>query len=299
MATLTKSTGTVTLTGAAEKVTLPAVYGWVWIKNMSDGDIFAGLSADISEGADGVMTIPAGECGRIQTDGFLSVYLLGTGKALVVAQNYADCPFKAVKKGGGISEQLGIYPLDPQTGLPYGDIVVPNGVTKLYQTFKNNSNITSVTLSDSVTEVGYLAFSECSNLKSIVWGKSVKTIGQNAFAYCYKLAEVIIPNTVTDISEYAFRLCKVMTKLHIPSSVINLNFRAFANCTALTDVTVGAGFKCDLTLNECTLSADVINGIIANYADNSGKTLTIGSTNLATLTDEDKAAAAAKGLTLA
>lgn len=100
MATLTKSTGTVTLSGAAEKVTLPASYGWVWVKNMSDSDIFAGLSADISEGADGVLTIPSGECGRIQTDGFSSIYLLGTGNALVVAQNYADCPFKLGSKGG-------------------------------------------------------------------------------------------------------------------------------------------------------------------------------------------------------
>ena len=100
MATLTKSTGTVTLSGTAEKVTLPAVYGWVWLKNMSDVDMFAGLSADISEGADGVLTIPAGECGRVQTDGSRSVYLLGSGNALVVAQNYADCPFKAGGKGG-------------------------------------------------------------------------------------------------------------------------------------------------------------------------------------------------------
>ena len=100
MATLTKSTGTVILSGAAEKVTLPAAYGWVWLKNMSESDIFAGLSADISEGADGVMVIPAGECGRIQTDGFDFVYLMGTGNALVVAQNYADCPFKASVKGG-------------------------------------------------------------------------------------------------------------------------------------------------------------------------------------------------------
>ena len=96
MATLTKSTGTVTLSGTAEKVTLPSAYGWVWLKNMSDADMFAGLSADISEGADGVMVIPAGECGRIQTDGFNSIYLVGTGNALVVAQNYAECPFKEV-----------------------------------------------------------------------------------------------------------------------------------------------------------------------------------------------------------
>ena len=104
MATLTRSTGTAVLSGAAEKVTLPASYGWVWVKNMSEGDIFAGLSADISEGADGVLTIPSGECGRIQTDGFNSVYLLGTGNALVVAQNYADCPFKVGGKGGEIPD---------------------------------------------------------------------------------------------------------------------------------------------------------------------------------------------------
>lgn len=100
MATLTKSTGTVTLSGTAEKVTFPAAYGWVWLKNMSDADMFAGLSADISEEADGVMVIPSGECGRIQTDGFNSIYLMGTGNALVVAQNYADCPFKVGVKGG-------------------------------------------------------------------------------------------------------------------------------------------------------------------------------------------------------
>ena len=104
MATLTKSTGTVTLSGAVEKVTLPAVYGWVWVKNMSDADMFVGLSESVSAGADGVMRIPAGECGRVQTDGQDSVYLMGTGNALVVAQNYADCPFKVGGKGGGIPD---------------------------------------------------------------------------------------------------------------------------------------------------------------------------------------------------
>ena len=135
MATLTKSTGTVTLTGSAEKVTLPAAYGWVWLKNMSDADMFAGLSADISEGADGVMTIPAGECGRIQTDGFNSIYLMGTGNALVVAQNYADCPFKAVRKGGE-SPDLSEYAkkTDIPTELP------ANGGSADYATNAGNAN---------------------------------------------------------------------------------------------------------------------------------------------------------------
>ena len=108
MATLTKSIGTVTLAGAAEKVTLPAFYGWVWVKNMSDSDIFAGLSADISEGADGVMTIPSGECGRINMDGSRVFYLLGTGNVQIVGQNYADCPFKVGAKGGEVPAAVAI-----------------------------------------------------------------------------------------------------------------------------------------------------------------------------------------------
>ena len=100
MTTLTKSTGTVTLSGAVEKVVLPAVYGWVWVRNMSEGTILAGLSEDISEGADGVLAILEGEYGRIQTAEFDSFYLLGTGNAVIVAQNYSDCPFKVSGKGG-------------------------------------------------------------------------------------------------------------------------------------------------------------------------------------------------------
>ena len=53
MATLTKSTGTVALSGAVEKVTFPAVYGWVWVKNMSDADMFVGLSDGVSAGTAG------------------------------------------------------------------------------------------------------------------------------------------------------------------------------------------------------------------------------------------------------
>ena len=40
----------------------------------------------------------------MQTDGQDSVYLIGSGNALVVAQNYADCPFKAGGKGGEIPD---------------------------------------------------------------------------------------------------------------------------------------------------------------------------------------------------
>ena len=151
MANLTKNVGTVTLTGTAEKVTLPASYGWVWVKNMSEGDIFAGLSEDISEGADGVMVIPSGECGRIQADGFSSVYLLGSGNVQIVGQNYADCPFKAAAKGGesggsgGGLTLLGRYSNKNAEETIIGTLTdIPEGTKLLFMSTKLSGNTNEV-----------------------------------------------------------------------------------------------------------------------------------------------------------
>lgn len=298
MATLTRSTGTVTLSGAAEKVNMSAAYGWIWVKNMSDGDVFVGLSADISEGADGVMTIPAGECGRLYADGSREFYLMGTGNALIVAQNYADCPFKAAKKGGG--SNIGIYPLDPQTGLPYGDVTVGNGIITLTGTFKDNTAVTSAKLPDSLKTIGNYAFYNCANLKTVDFAK-VEEIGENVFRNS-GITAAVFPETLNKIGLYAFTSCTALTSVYIPASCTSIGWNAFAQDTALLDLRVGVGFNADLTITYVgnnQITAETINAIIANYAENSGKTLTMGSTYLAKLTDEDKAAAAAKGLTLA
>ena len=178
MATLTKSTGTVALSGAVEKVTFPAVYGWVWVKNMSDSDMFAGLSESVSAGADGVMRIPAGECGRIQTDGQDSVYLMGTGNALVVAQNYADCPFKLGGKGGEIPD-LSAYALKSK----YGDTTIDVGrlsgsTVGEYSTAEGMKTTASGQVSKAS---GY--YTEALGDYSYSGGFFAKSIGHSSFAY--------------------------------------------------------------------------------------------------------------------
>ena len=88
-------------------------------------------------------------------------------------------------------------------------------------------------------------------------------------------------------------------RLHLPASCSSIHANAFASDRKLTNVTIGEGFNCDLNISWGTFTNDVINAIISNYANNSGKTLTIGSSNIEKLTDAEKEAASSKGLTLA
>ena len=72
-----------------------------WVQNLSDGDVLASLSGGITEGADNVLTIPAGGAGYVRDDkGASSVYLLGTGKVQIYGKSNEFCPFKSASGGG-------------------------------------------------------------------------------------------------------------------------------------------------------------------------------------------------------
>ena len=68
-------------------------------------------------------------------------------------------------------------------------------------------SLTSVTIPNSVTSIGYWAFYDCSSLTSITIPNSVTSIGNSAFSGCSSLTSVTIPNSVTSIGEYAFYNC--------------------------------------------------------------------------------------------
>lgn len=69
------------------------------------------------------------------------------------------------------------------------------------------SNLTSVTIPNSVTSIGNYAFEECSSLTSVTIPNSVTSIGNHAFWGCFSLTSVTIPNSVTSIGTYAFYQC--------------------------------------------------------------------------------------------
>ena len=98
------------------------------------------------------------------------------------------------------------------------------------------SAITSVSLLDGITNIGYSAFSGCSSLASITIPNSVTSIGNNAFYGCDALTSITIPNSVTSIGGSAFSWCYSLTSITIGNSVTSIGGGAFAWSTHLTTV---------------------------------------------------------------
>ena len=71
-----------------------------WLRNDGTATVYASTAPAVTPGADGVVSIPAGQAAAIY-GACGSVYLLGTGSVQLVGSDYTACPFKTSAQGGG------------------------------------------------------------------------------------------------------------------------------------------------------------------------------------------------------
>lgn len=107
--------------------------------------------------------------------------------------------------------------------------------------FKNNKNLTKVTIGFNITSIGSNAFSGCKKLTTVSGGKNVTVIGSGAFNNCPKLKSVSVGSKVTLIDKKAFYKCTSLKKIALPTSVQTIGASAFAGCKALTTVSGAKG----------------------------------------------------------
>jgi hypothetical protein len=129
------------------------------------------------------------------------------------------------------------------------DVVIPNIVTKIGNdgngwgkgAFQGCSQLKSVVMPNSVTEIDTNAFSGCKNLKSIIIPYGVTRIGDNAFYGCSGLTSVAIPNSVTEIGASAFTECKSLIEVTLPNKLTVIRGGTFQTCTSLVSVRIPSG----------------------------------------------------------
>ena len=120
-----------------------------------------------------------------------------------------------------------------------GTVNIPNGVEKIAAfAFYEHNHITSVTIPNTVTEIGNGAF-ENTRLVSLTIPDSVRTLGTGVFQSITTLTSVTIGNGLTTIPENSFYLTG-LTSVTIPNTVRIIGDNAFLY-TKLTSLDLGNG----------------------------------------------------------
>ncbi len=98
------------------------------------------------------------------------------------------------------------------------------------------NNIAGATIKNGTVYIADFAFKDCTEITEITIPQSVKVIGKYTFKNCCGLLKVVISDGVTYINTGAFSSCEKLKTVIIPISVTTIGDFAFSNCKLLTDV---------------------------------------------------------------
>ncbi len=115
------------------------------------------------------------------------------------------------------------------------NLEIPNTVNKIKPyAFYNASDISSVTIPNSVTSIDNSVFTGCIGLKNV-------EINMNTIGACFSnnssIQKITFGEQVTSIGSNAFKGCTGLTEITIPASVSSIGSAAFSGCTNLSDIT--------------------------------------------------------------
>lgn len=178
-------------------------------------------------------------------------------------------------------EDRNVYYSQPRTDIT--ELTIGEGITE-YRTRRTGSdipNLEKLTIGNDLVTIGDRAF-ELTDITTITLPDSVETIGEGAFSNCYKLTSVNIPDNVTTIGNGAFQNTAI-TSVVIPGSVKTIGQYAFENCTSLATLELGSGIQTiDVwAFRDCTSLTSVS---IPDSVKTIGSSAFNGCTSLKTLT---------------
>ena len=163
-----------------------------------------------------------------------------------------------ISDGKQKSGHLTIYSNVSYSGIPFKVIGIGT------EAFKENDEILSITLPNTLLTIDSHAFYSCENLEQVSFNEGLKTIGTYAFRGC-KLTSAIIPETVNSIGSGCFSDCAYLktvklpkalnkieswlfsgcpiTNIDIPDNVKQIGELAFVNCSKLVSITIPDGVQ--------------------------------------------------------
>ena len=143
------------------------------------------------------------------------------------------------------------------------ELVIPEGTYYIGDNaFKNQVDLTKVTIPSSVLEIGQGAFQNCFSLKEVKFEgtSALQSIGNGAFnsctslttinlpagasygtylfANCSSLKEISLPAGVKSLPNYMFSDCVSLTTVNLPDTLTTIGKYAFKNCASLAEIDI-------------------------------------------------------------
>ena len=175
-------------------------------------------------------------------------YHNGSGTVAISAAEQAKIIGGNIKSGVTLLGQAGglvDYSAD-YINFVEGDAVsltLPNATKVKGYAFVDMTNLTTVTLTSTVTEIGNWAFSDCSAFITLNFSTGLTTLGNYVFGYCTSLLNMALPNSVITLGYNVFGYCTSLQKVWIPSSVTSVGESIFYDCPSTCKVYCEAGSK--------------------------------------------------------
>ena len=176
-----------------------------------------------------------------------AIFLAAAGLAAMCAPALSGCgdgvKFTLSEEGGkhyivscsGFSSSAGEYEIPAYYG--EGENYAP--VTEIADEGFAGTNFSKITVPQTVTKIGVMAFGYCHYLESVEFadGIQLEVFSNGLFGNSDKLQKIAIPDSVKILDGAVFSGCKNLSLVEM-SSVESIGVRAFASCTALEEITL-------------------------------------------------------------
>ena len=107
--------------------------------------------------------------------------------------------------------------------------------------FQNRTDLRTVMIPDSVTEMGGYAFNNCTNLSNVTLSKNLESMGSSAFGNCDGLTQIEIPKSLDIGGNYylgAFSDCANIKKVTFERGTTKIASSLFCGCTGIEKIDI-------------------------------------------------------------
>ena len=141
------------------------------------------------------------------------------------------------------------------------------------------TNLTKVTIPDTIESIGNYAFCYCKSLNHVEISDNTEEIGNYAFYGCKSLKSINIPSSIKDINEYCFAYTGIES-FSASSAFESIGDGCFKGCSQLTEINLGNTIILgESVFEDCTaLTVAVIPDSVSNIGKRTFKNCSVLTT---------------------